>query len=466
MQKIERTRRVGLLGFGVVGAGVYRVLMRNQEEIARRVGHALVVTQVSARDRHKLASQVDDSVRIVDDPYRMVADPDIDIIVEAIGGDGIAHELVRAALDNGKPVVTANKALLAGHGSALFQLARTRSVALAFEAAVAGGIPIIKVLREGLAANRIHGLAGIINGTTNFILTQMRERRISFDDALGQAQRLGYAEQDPSFDIDGVDAAHKLSLLAAIAFGVPVQFDKAHVEGIRGLQACDVAYAQELGYRIKLLGITRLRHHPSGEPAGIELRVHPTLIPDKNLLANVEGPMNAVLVQADAVGSTLYYGQGAGAEPTASAVVADLVDVARLLDAPAEYRVPSLGFQNHALSDTPILPIEDVESANYLRIRVADRPGAVAEVARVFAAHGISIGAMIQRESQHSQNGELNSDSPSALAVAAEGDPQTDIIFLTHASLERAMQNAVREIEALQSVRAAVLRLRLDALSN
>jgi homoserine dehydrogenase len=430
--------KVGLLGLGVVGGGTWTVLSRNAEEIARRAGRRIEVTHIAVRDAAKAAAKVGDAVAITTDPYQVVRDPNIDIVVELIGGDTLARELVLEAIKQGKHVVTANKALLAKHGNEIFAAASARGVMVAFEAAVAGGIPIIKAIREGLTANRIEWVAGIINGTTNFILSEMRTRGLPFAEVLAEAQRLGYAEADPTFDIEGIDAAHKLTLLASLAFGVPVQFDKAYVEGISQLAQEDIAHAERLGYRIKLLGMTRRR------PDGIELRVHPALVPAERLLANVEGPMNAVLVRGDAVGPTLYYGQGAGEEPTASAVVADLVDVTRLHTADPGNRVPHLAFQPDAMSDTPILPIEKVSTSYYLRLRVDDQPGVLADIARVLAEHRISIGSMIQQ--------------PSHIGGA-------DIIFLTHQAVEGQVNLAIERIEGLPFVRSRMTRIRMETLS-
>jgi len=430
--------RVGLLGLGVVGGGTFKVLARNAEEIARRAGRSIVVTKVSARDLARASERVGDAAQVVTDPFEIVRDPSIDIVVELIGGTGVARDLVMEALAQGKHVVTANKALLAKHGNEIFALASSKGVMVAFEAAVAGGIPIIKAIREGLTANRIEWVAGIINGTTNFILSEMRDRGLPFADVLKEAQALGYAEADPTFDVEGVDAAHKLTLLASIAFGIPVQFDRAYVEGISKLSAIDIKYAEELGYRIKLLGITKRR------PEGIELRVHPTLVANKRLIANVEGAMNAVLVKGDAVGETLYYGKGAGEEPTASAVVADLVDVTRLHTADPEHRVPHLAFQPDSISDAPILPIDEVCTSYYLRVEVEDAPGVLADIARILADGSISIGSMIQK--------------PSADA------PRAEIIFLTHEAVERDVNAAIALIEALPTVRSKVTRLRLETL--
>jgi homoserine dehydrogenase len=430
--------KVGLLGLGVVGGGTFTVLSRNAEEIARRAGRRIEVSHIAVRDAAKAASRVGDAAAITTDPYEVVRNPNIEIVVELIGGDTLARDLVLEAIEQGKHVVTANKALLAKHGNEIFAAASARGVMVAFEAAVAGGIPIIKAIREGLTANRIEWVVGIINGTTNFILSEMRTRGQPFAEVLAEAQRLGYAEADPTFDIEGIDAAHKLTLLASLAFGVPVQFDKAYVEGISSLAQEDIAHAGRLGYRIKLLGITRRR------PDGIELRVHPALVPAERLLANVEGPMNAVLVRGDAVGQTLYYGQGAGEEPTASAVVADLVDVTRLHTADPGNRVPHLAFQPDAMSDTPILPIERVSTSYYLRLRVDDQPGVLADIARILAEHRISIGSMIQQ--------------PSHIGGA-------DIIFLTHQAVEGDVNRAIERIENLHFVRSRMTRIRMETLS-
>ncbi|MCP5249961.1 MAG: homoserine dehydrogenase [Candidatus Accumulibacter sp.] len=430
---------VGLLGIGTVGGGTYAVLKRNAEEIARRAGRPIQVSIVADRDVEQTRRLTDGSCRVTDDAFAVVADPEVDIVVELIGGDDIAKQLVLQAIDNGKHVVTANKALLAKHGNEIFAAAQKKGVMVAFEAAVAGGIPIIKALREGLTANRIEWIAGIINGTTNFILSEMRDKSLSFDVVLKEAQRLGYAEADPTFDVEGVDAAHKLSIMSAIAFGNSMSFEKAHVEGISALDAADIKYAEQLGYRIKLLGITKRTSE------GVELRVHPTLIPTRRLIANVEGAMNAVLVKADAVGATLYYGKGAGAEPTASAVIADLVDVTRMHTADPEHRVPHLAFQPDAMVDLAILPIADVITSYYLRLRVEDRPGVLADVTRILADHDISIDAMIQRE-------------------PGEGEQQTDIIMLTHQTRERNIDAAIVRIEGLAAVAGKIIRLRLEQL--
>ncbi|MQY50542.1 homoserine dehydrogenase [Rhodocyclus tenuis] len=430
---------VGLLGIGTVGGGVFTVLARNAEEITRRAGRPIRITAVADKNLEHARAIVGDKARLTDDAFSVVDDPEIDIVIELIGGYGVARELVMRAIANGKHVVTANKALLATQGNEIFAAAQQRGVMIAFEAAVAGGIPIIKALREGLSANRIEWIAGIINGTTNFILSEMRDKGLPFATVLAEAQRLGYAEADPTFDIEGVDAAHKITIMSAIAFGIPMHFAQAHVEGISRLAAEDIKYAEQLGYRIKLLGITRRT------PEGVELRVHPTLIPEKRLIANVEGAMNAVLVKGDAVGATLYYGKGAGAEPTASAVIADLVDVTRTATADPENRVPHLAFQPHSLVDLPILPLAEISTSYYLRLRVEDRPGVLADITRILADQGISIDAMIQREPD-------------------EGEEQTDIIMLTHQTRERQIDAAIRFIEALPAVRAPLVRLRLENL--
>ncbi|NUA30750.1 homoserine dehydrogenase [Cupriavidus basilensis] len=432
--------KVGLLGIGTVGSGTFNVLQRNQEEIRRRAGRGIEIAMVADLNTERARELTGGQVEVVADANEVVTRPEIDIVIELIGGYGIARELVLKAIENGKHVVTANKALLAVHGNEIFDAARKKGVIVAFEAAVAGGIPIIKALREGLTANRIEWIAGIINGTTNFILSEMRDKGLDFDTVLKQAQALGYAEADPTFDIEGIDAAHKITLMSSIAFGMPVQFDKAYVEGITKLSAVDIRYAEELGYRIKLLGLTRRREN------GIELRVHPTLVPAKRLIANVEGAMNAVLVQGDAVGATLYYGKGAGAEPTASAVIADLVDVTRLHTADPEHRVPHLAFQPDELSSVPVLPIEEVTSSYYLRMRVADETGVLADITRILADAGISIDAMLQKESR-------------------EGEPQTDIIMLSHLTLEKQVNAAIAKIEALPTVLSAVTRLRMEELN-
>ena len=431
--------KVGLLGLGVVGGGTWKVLARNAGEISRRAGRNIEVTRVAVRDIAKARALLGDAVDLGTEPFAVVRDPSIDIVVELIGGDTLARELVLEAIDQGKHVVTANKALLAKHGTEIFAAASAKGVMVAFEAAVAGGIPIIKAIREGLTANRIEWVAGIINGTTNFILSEMRSRGLPFATVLAEAQKLGYAEADPTFDIEGVDAAHKLTLLASLAFGIPVQFDKAHIEGISSLASEDIKLAERLGYRIKLLGITKRCAN------GIELRVHPALVPSASLLANVEGAMNAVLVRGDAVGQTLYYGKGAGEEPTASAVVADLVDVTRLHTADPEHRVPHLAFQPDAMADTPILSIEEVVTSYYMRMTVADQPGVLADIAKVLAEADISIGSMIQQPS--------------------DADGSADLIFLTHHALEKNINAAIARIESLEFVQSSVTRLRVESLS-
>ncbi|MFZ6861082.1 homoserine dehydrogenase [Undibacterium sp. Ji67W] len=432
--------KVGLLGIGTVGTGTFHVLKRNQEEIIRRAGRPIEIIMVAARNVERARAIVGDAVEVVNDPALVVNHPDIDIVVEVIGGCGIAKDLVLQAIANGKHVITANKALLAIHGNEIFSAAHQKGVMVAFEAAVAGGIPIIKALREGLTANRIEWIAGIINGTTNFILSEMRDKGLDFDTVLKQAQALGYAEADPTFDIEGIDAGHKASIMASIAFGVPMQFDATHVEGISNLQAVDIRYAEELGYRIKLLGITKRTVD------GIELRTHPTLIPAKRLIANVEGAMNAVLVQGDAVGATLYSGKGAGSEPTASAVIADLVDITRLATADPEHRVPHMAFQPGAISDLPILPMSEIVTSYYLRMHVEDRPGVLADVTRILADLSISIDAMLQKE-------------------PGDGETRTDIIILTHQTKEKNIVAAIQKIEQLSTVFGQVTKLRLEELS-
>jgi homoserine dehydrogenase len=431
--------KVGLLGIGTVGGGTWTVLARNQEEISRRAGRAIEISVVADKEVEKAKKLTAGKARVTADAFEVVRDPEIDIVIELIGGYGVAKDLVLAAIENGKHVVTANKALLATHGNEIFAAAQKKDTMVAFEGAVAGGIPIIKALREGLTANRIEWIAGIINGTSNFILSEMREKGLPFDAVLKEAQKRGYAETDPTFDIEGVDAAHKLTIMAAIAFGIPMQFDKCYKEGIARLTQEDIRYAEQLGYRIKLLGITK---HVKD---GIELRVHPTLIPARRLIANVEGVMNAVLVYGDAVGPTLYYGAGAGAEPTASAVVADLVDITRLHTADPDHRVPHLAFQPDRLSNIKILPMEEVVTSYYLRMRVHDRPGVLADITRILADASISIGAMIQRE-------------------PAEGEEQVDIIMLTHQTREKNVNAAIKKIEALPVVSGKVTRIRLEEL--
>jgi homoserine dehydrogenase len=430
---------VGLLGIGTVGGGVFTVLARNEAEIARRAGRPIRISVVADKNTARANEIVAGRAKVVDDAQAVIDDPEVDIIVELIGGYTVAKELVLKAIAAGKHVVTANKALLAVHGTEIFAAAQKHGVMVAFEAAVAGGIPIIKAVREGLTANRIEWIAGIINGTTNYILSEMRDKGLSFEAALAEAQQLGYAEADPTFDIEGVDAAHKITLLSSLAFGIPVQFERCHIEGITKLDAQDIRYAEELGYRIKLLGLTR------NTEAGVELRVHPTLIPAKRLIANVEGVMNAVLVKGDAVGATLYYGRGAGAEPTASAVIADLVDVTRLHTADPEHRVPHLAFQPDQLTNVPVLPIAEVETSYYLRLRVQDKAGVLADITRILADRRISIDAMVQKE-------------------PGEGEVQTDIILLTHLTREKNIDGAIAQIEALESVSGKVTRLRLENL--
>jgi len=420
--------QVGLLGIGTVGSGVFTVLARNQEEIKRRAGRGIRIHTVADLNTQRAQELVKGQAEVVDDARKV------------IGGYGIAKDLVLEAIAAGKHVVTANKALIAVHGNEIFKAAHAKGVMVAFEAAVAGGIPIIKALREGLSANRIEWIAGIINGTTNFILSEMRDKGLDFNTVLKEAQRLGYAEADPTFDIEGIDAAHKATIMSAIAFGVPMQFAQAHVEGITKLSAVDIKYAEQLGYRIKLLGITKKN------PNGIELRVHPTLVPTKRLLANVEGAMNAVQVYGDAVGTTLYYGKGAGSEPTASAVIADLVDVTRLQTADPENRVPHLAFQPDALQNIPILPMAEVTTSYYLRLAVADQAGVLAEITRILAAHGVSIDALLQKE-------------------AAEGESQTDLVILTHETIEKNLMAALSEIQDLKTVMGEIVKIRLENLS-
>jgi homoserine dehydrogenase len=432
--------QVGLLGIGTVGSGTFKVLQRNQEEIQRRAGREIRIAAVADLDLARARSIVGDAAQVIDDARRIIADPDVDIVVELIGGTTTAKALVLEAIARGKHVVTANKALLAVHGNEIFAAAHAKGVMIGFEAAVAGGIPIIKALREGLTANRIEWVAGIVNGTTNFILSEMRDKGLDFATVLKEAQRLGYAEADPTFDIEGIDAAHKATIMCAIAFGVPMQFSKAHVEGITALQAADIRYAEQLGYRIKLIAMARRAAQ------GIELRVHPTLVPSKRLIANVEGAMNAVVVQGDAVGTTLYYGKGAGSEPTASAVVADLVDITRLHTADPDHRVPHLAFRPDALASTPILPMQEVVTAYYLRLRVADQTGVLSRITTILAEHDISIDAVLQRES-------------------AEGERQTDLIILTHDTREGRMNQAMATMQALPTVLAPIVRIRKEELN-
>jgi len=430
--------KVGICGLGTVGGGTFNVLQRNAEEIARRIGRGIEVVQIATRQPNPRCDT--GSIAITDDVFAVVSNPEIDIVVELIGGYTLALELVLKAIENGKHVVTANKALIAVHGNEIFARAREKGVIVAFEASVAGGIPVIKAIREGLAGNRINWLAGIINGTGNFILTEMREKGRTFEDVLKEAQELGYAEADPTFDVEGIDAAHKLTILASIAFGIPLQFDKAYTEGISQLTTADVNYAEALGYRIKHLGVARRTD------AGIELRVHPTLIPADRLIANVNGVMNAVMVNGDAVGSTLYYGAGAGMEPTASAVVADLVDVARALSADPSNHVPPLAFQPDALSAHPILPVSDCESAYYLRIQAKDHPGVLAQVATILSQHGINIESIMQKE-------------------AEEHDGLVPVILVTHRVVEQRIDNAISALETLDDVVGKVVRIRVEQLN-
>ena len=434
--------QVGLLGIGTVGSGTFNVLKRNAQEIQRRAGRGIEITMVADLDVARAKAAVGEGVQVVDDARKVIANPEIDIVIELIGGYGIAKALVLEAIAAGKHVVTANKALLAVHGTEIFAAAQAKGVMVAFEAAVAGGIPIIKALREGLTANQIQWVAGIINGTTNFILSEMRDKGLDFDVVLKEAQRLGYAEADPTFDIEGVDAAHKATLMSALAYGIPVQFDKAYVEGITKLGAADIKYAEQLGYRIKLLGIAKRADK------GIELRVHPSLVPTSRLIANVEGAMNAVMVQGDAVGTTLYYGKGAGSEPTASAVVADLVDITRLHTADPQNRVPHLAFQPGALSDLPVLPMDEVVTSYYLRLRVADEAGVLAKLTGLLAGAGISIDAILQRE-----------------ADQVSGANQTDVIILTHDTREGTMNGVLAQMQALPTVLAPIVRIRKEELA-
>ncbi len=449
--------QVGLLGIGVVGSGTFNVLKRNQEEIQRRAGRGIEITMVADLNAARAQELVGPDVTVVNDARAVIANPEIDIVIELIGGYGIAKTLVLEAIAAGKHVVTANKALLAVHGTEIFAAASAKGVMVAFEAAVAGGIPIIKALREGLTANRIQWIAGIINGTTNFILSEMRDKGLDFAVVLKQAQALGYAEADPTFDIEGIDAAHKVTLMSAIAFGIPVQFDKAYIEGITKLGAADIKYAEQLGYRIKLLGIAKRREPDATNPTeGIELRVHPCLIPAKRLIANVEGAMNAVVVQGDAVGTTLYYGKGAGSEPTASAVIADLVDITRLHTADPKQRVPHLAFQPNAMSDLPVLPMGEVVTSYYLRLRVADETGVLAKVTGILAQAGISIDAVLQREA----------DEISTEAAAGQPQvPQTDVIILTHDCMEARMNTAIAQMQALPTVLEPITRIRKEELA-
>ncbi len=433
--------KVGLMGLGTVGGGTFRVLHKNASEIARRAGREIQVAQAAAREYDPESLPGIEAIEVLDDAFALVENPELEIIIELIGGYSPARELVLKAIENGKHVVTANKALIALHGNEIFAAARKKGVTVAFEAGVAGGIPIIKAVREGLAANRIEWVAGIINGTGNFILSEMRDKGRDFEDVLAEAQALGYAEADPTFDVEGIDAAHKLTILGSLAFGIPLQFDKTYTEGISRIEQQDVIYAGELGYRIKHLGIARKTEK------GVELRVHPTLIPERRLIANVDGVMNAVLVQGDAVGPTLYYGAGAGAEPTASAVVADVVDVVRALTSDPENRVPHLAFQPDELSDLPVLGMEEVVTAYYLRMKAADRPGVLAQVAGILGEAGISIEAMQQRE-------------------PLPGETHVPLIMLTHSVLERQMNAAIQKIEALECINGEVTRIRMEPLDG
>jgi homoserine dehydrogenase len=433
--------KIGILGLGTVGCGTISVLARNRQEIARRAGREISIIQASARDLKKKRPCATDGIKLVQDPYEVVRNPEIEVVVELIGGYEPARALVLEAIANGKHVVTANKALIAVHGNEIFAQAQKKGVMVAFEAAVAGGIPIIKLVREGLAGNRIEWLAGIINGTSNFILTEMRDKGADFADALKEAQRLGYAEADPTFDVEGIDTAHKLTILAAIAFGIPLKFKEAYTEGITRITRMDVQYAEKLGYRLKLLGIARRTN------SGVELRVHPTLIPERRLIANVDGAMNAVLVKGDAVGPTMFYGAGAGAEPTASAVVADLVDVVRTLTVDPNNRVPHLAFQPDALVDLPILPIEDVETSYYLRLHALDKPGVLAEVTRILADLNISIESILQKEPRPNEK-------------------TVPVIILTQRVREKNMNEAIARMEKLSSIEGSVARIRLEHLNT
>ncbi|MET0109288.1 MAG: homoserine dehydrogenase [Candidatus Thiodiazotropha sp.] len=433
--------KVGLLGLGTVGGGTLNVLTRNADEIARRAGRGIQITHAAAKQYNPSQLIGLESVEVTDDAFSVVENPELEIIIELIGGYTPARELVLKAIENGKHVVTANKALIAMHGNEIFEAAQQKGVMVAFEAAVAGGIPIIKAVREGLAANHIEWIAGIINGTGNFILTEMRDKGREFADVLKEAQALGYAEADPTFDVEGIDAAHKLTILGSIAFGIPLQFEKTYTEGITKIEPQDVEYADQFGYRIKHLGITRKTE------TGIEMRVHPTMIPRRRLIANVDGVMNAVLVKGDAVGPTLYYGAGAGSEPTASAVVADVVDVVRMLTTDPENRVPHLAFQPGKLVDLAILPIEEVETTFYLRMQVVDRPGVVAKIASILAESQISIEAIQQKEPN-------------------EGDNTVPLVMLTQKVIEKQLNKAIAEIEQLETVFGQVMRIRVERLDG
>jgi homoserine dehydrogenase len=437
-----KSLKVGLLGIGTVGGGTYAVLTRNQEEISRRAGCKIEVVKVADRNIELAKKLTNGQVEVTDDVMSVVTDPNVDVVVELIGGYTLAKDAILKAIEHGKHVVTANKALIATHGNEIFAAAKAKGVIVAFEAAVAGGIPIIKALREGLVANKIEWIAGIINGTTNFILTEMREKGLAFADVLGEAQRLGYAEADPTFDVEGIDAAHKLMIMSAIGFGIPMQFDKVYTEGITKLESKDIRYAEELGYRVKLLGMTK----QSGN--GIEIRVHPTLIPEKRLIANVNGAMNAVVVKGDAVGPTLYYGAGAGSEPTASSVIADLVDVARMQNTSIQDRVPYLAYHDiSATENTPILPISEISTSYYLRMRALDKPGVLAEVTKILGDRQISIDAMIQKEPQ-------------------DGETEADIVILTHITVEKNMNAAIQAIEALSAIDGPIVKLRMEELNK
>ncbi|MDT8371251.1 MAG: homoserine dehydrogenase [Gammaproteobacteria bacterium] len=431
--------KIGVLGLGTVGSGTVNVLGRNIKEITRRAGRDIEITRAADRDLDIPRKCNTDDISLTDDAMDIVNDPDIQIVVELIGGTGIARELVLKAIENGKHVVTANKALIANYGNELFEKAQQNGVTIAFEAAVAGGIPIIKAMREGLAANRIEWLAGIINGTGNFILTEMRDKGRDFAEVLTEAQALGYAEADPTFDVEGIDAAHKLTIMASIAFGIPLQFDKCYTEGISKIAQDDVKYASELGYRIKHLGLARKT------PEGVELRVHPTLIPHRRLLANVDGVMNAVLVKGDAVGPTLYYGAGAGSDATASAVIADIIDIVRALTTDPENRVPHLAFQPGALADTPILPMSEVVTSYYLRILTEDKLGVLADITRILSENGVSIEAILQKEPE-------------------QQDGMVPLIMLTHEVVEKNMDTAISQIEALSTVKDSIMRIRMESL--
>ena len=437
-----KSLKVGLLGIGTVGGGTYAVLTRNQEEISLRAGCKIEIVIVADRNLELAKKLTNGQIEVTDDVMSVVTDPNIDVVVELIGGYTLAKDAMLKAIENGKHVVTANKALIATHGNEIFAAAKAKGVIVAFEAAVAGGIPIIKALREGLVANKIEWIAGIINGTTNFILTEMRDKGLAFADVLGEAQRLGYAEADPTFDVEGIDAAHKLMIMSAIGFGIPMQFDKVYTEGITKLESKDIRYAEELGYRVKLLGMTK---HSAN---GIEIRVHSTLIPEKRLIANVNGAMNAVVVKGDAVGPTLYYGAGAGSEPTASSVIADLVDVARMQNTSIQDRVPYLAYHDiSATENTPILPISEISTAYYLRMRASDNPGVLAEVTKILGDRQISIDAMMQKEPQ-------------------DGETEADIVILTHITVEKNMNAAIQAIEALPAIDGAIVKLRMEELNK